>query len=156
MRSWHRGHASSYPKEIRTGCDWFWSLMESSGLLDEPARAQTAKQLGNDSNSTSTSSSSASSSDDGHASGDNGEMTVFCMYKMSKSVCFGGTEWAIAYIFPIYITHKDFVYPLVHLNWGSWRSQCYHIWSRQPSRVVQWCCIQCKCASFRWGTKGIV
>ena len=65
--------------------------MESSGLLDEPARAQSAKQLGNDSNSTSTSSSSASSSD-GHASGDNGEMTVFCLYKISKSVCFGGTE----------------------------------------------------------------
>lgn len=66
--------------------------MESSGLLDEPARAQSAKQLGNDSNSTSTSSSSASSSDDGHASDDKGEMTVFCMYKMSKSVCFGGRE----------------------------------------------------------------
>lgn len=82
--------------------------------LDEPAGPQSAEQLGSESSSSSTSSDDSSGSQTSspiHANEDDGDVTVFCLHKISKSVLFGGTKRAIVHIFPVCIIHKDFLYP---------------------------------------------
>ena len=80
------------------------SLLGMSESLDELAGAQSAKQLGSESNSTSTSSSSSSSSggdvsgnqpqsmtsSPANANEEDGDMTVFCLCKNSELIFFGG------------------------------------------------------------------